>query len=91
MTKLALSVLAAALSVGMAYAQPVGKAPRDTTTNWPQGTTSGTGQVGPGSATSPSTGTGGGSQAQMPPGRPDDDINSKSRNGAGPGATTPVR
>jgi hypothetical protein len=84
MSKAMLIAAVAALFAGMAHAQSTGTAR-------PSAPTSGTSQVGPGAATSPSTGTGGGSQAQMPPGRSDDDINSKSRNGAGPGVTTPTR
>jgi hypothetical protein len=72
----------AALSLATAHAQSTGTAR-------PTAPTTGTSQVGPGAATSPSTGTGAGEQAQIPSGRSDDDINSKSRNGAGPLSTTP--
>lgn len=79
--------LAFALSAGTAGAQTAGgTAPRGEPP-------SGTSQVGPNAGGGPSPGTNGSgsSQAQIPSGRSDDDINSKTRNGAGPGATTPVR
>jgi hypothetical protein len=58
----------------------------------------GTAGVGPGasggigsSSQPPSVGTGGPADQAMSPGRSDEEINSKSRNGAGPSVTTPTR